>query len=137
MEAHYQFTDDEFEKRFRQKTLNPKYFTHEAHLRLAYIHIEKYGVAIAIENLCQQIRSFATSVDEPDKFNMTLTIAAIKIVSRFIKALASRNFKQLISTQPRLKDGFSDLIKAHYSFDIFNHPDAKNQFLTPDLIPLD
>lgn len=137
MEAHYQFRDDEFEKRFHQKTLDPKYFTHEAHLRLAYIHIEKYGVEIAIANICQQIRSFAASVGEPDKFNMTLTTAAIKIVSRFMKALASRNFKQLISTEPRLKDGFSDLIKAHYSFDIFNNTDAKNQFLIPDLIAFD
>lgn len=137
MQAHYQFTDDEFEKRFHQKTLDPKYFTHEAHLRLAYIHIEKYGEEIAIDNLCQQIRSFATSVGEPDKFNMTLTIAAIKIVAYFMKALASRNFKQLISTEPRLKHGFSNLIKAHYSFNIFNNPDAKNQFLTPDLIAFD
>ena len=37
MEQHYTLTDNEFEKQFQTSSLDPAIFTHEAHLRLAWI----------------------------------------------------------------------------------------------------
>ena len=49
-EKHHLLTNDEFEEKFESCTLPACYFTHEAHLRLAYIHIKKHGVKQAIKN---------------------------------------------------------------------------------------
>jgi len=44
MESHYKLSDTEFKKRFQTCALRPADFTHEAHLRLTYIHIDRYGL---------------------------------------------------------------------------------------------
>ena len=46
IEKHYQLSDEEFEQQFQNCLLSPVLFTHEAHLRLAFIHILKYGESI-------------------------------------------------------------------------------------------
>ncbi len=137
MEHHYQLSDNEFEKSFSQKTLNPKWFSHEAHLRLAWIHIRKYGFEKATVNLCNQIEAFAQNLGANDKFNKTLTIAAVSAVYHFIKKSHVVDFQQFIKEEPRLKNQFSDLMKAHYSLDILKSERAKREFLAPDLIPFD
>lgn len=56
--THFDLSDEEFEEEFADCILNLSLFTHEAHLRLAYIHIKKYGQVMAVENICSQIKAF-------------------------------------------------------------------------------
>ena len=58
MATHYQLTDSEFESAFREGTLSPALFDHEAHLRLAWIHLRTYGLDQAISNICSQLKAF-------------------------------------------------------------------------------
>ena len=78
MEPHYQFSDAAFEKQFKHGLLHPSYFTHEAHLRLAWIHITKYGLENAIENITSQLEAFTKLNNEETKYNKTVTIAAVR-----------------------------------------------------------
>ncbi|MBO3697421.1 hypothetical protein [Roseivirga sp. E12] len=114
-----------------------KWFTHEAHLRLAWIHISKYGIETAMDNLCKQIRDYASFLGESQKFNKTLTVAATRAVYHFMLKHPATNFPELLKQEPRLKHSFLGLIKAHYSFDIFNNKEAGKHFLEPDLLPFD
>jgi hypothetical protein len=36
-----------------------------------------------------------------------------------------------------LKYNFKDLMAAHYRTDIFNSPEAKREFIQPELLPFD
>jgi hypothetical protein len=137
MEKHFDLTDLAFEKKFKNGTLNPEIFSHEAHLRLAWIHITKYGEEAAIQNICTQLAAFVKFVGAEDKYNQTLTIASIKAVRHFIKKSSSDTFQDFISEFPRLKYNFKDLMNLHYKVDIFDSDKAKNEFLEPDLIPFD
>lgn len=137
MEAHNQLTDSEFEAQFASKTLDPKLFTHEAHLRLAWIHIKHYGTKTAIDNICRQIKAYAESLGARDKFNKTVTIAAIKAVEHFIGRCQGDSFDDIILEFPRLKENFGGLMRAHYGFEIFNNEKAKREFIPPDLVPFD
>jgi hypothetical protein len=137
MEKHFDLTDLEFEKQFENCTLNPEIFSHEAHLRLAWIHITKYGEKTAIQNICSQLITFVEFVGAKGKYNQTLTIAAIKAVYHFIKKSNSETFQDFISEFPRLKYNFKDLMTVHYKIDIFNSEKAKKEFLEPDLVPFD
>ncbi len=137
MEAHTQLSDTAFEKQFQEGTFDPALFTHEAHLRLAWLYISKYGVAATIPKICAEIRYFAAQNGAPDKFNQTLTEAAVKAVYHFMLKSKTESFQEFVAEFPRLKYRFKDLMAAHYSFDIYNNPVAKQRFLAPDLEPFD
>ena len=64
IEKHFKLGDDEFEKAFETCTLDPLLFTHEAHLRLAHIHIQKYGRLNAIENIRYQLKNYLPQWEE-------------------------------------------------------------------------
>ena len=134
-EKHLLLSNQQFEEKFENLTLSPVLFTHEAHLRLAYIHITKYGLEKAIKNVCEQIACFDQKFDEGVKFNKTVTIAAVNVVNHFMNKSTSDNFRNLIQEFPRLKSHFSALIKTHYSLNIFLDKTAKQEYLEPDLLP--
>ena len=130
-------TDLEFEQHFASGELPPALFTHEAHLRLAWIHVTQYGVEEAIENVTEQIKRYTQKLNATDKYNHTLTVAAVKAVYHFVLKSKSDNFQDFLQEFPRLKFKFKDLMACHYGFDIYTSPKAKQAFLEPDLLPFD
>ncbi len=133
--SHWDLSDNEFEAQFFSCQLKPELFSHEAHLRLAWIKITKNGVQKAEEDIQSQIKSFVKHVGAEDKYHTTLTLAAIKIVNQFIQKSESGSFKDFISEFPRLKSNFKELIQSHYSSDIFISKQARLNYLEPDLLP--
>ena len=93
--THFDLSDNEFEKQFENGELPPPLFNHEAHLRLAWLHINNYGIEKAIQNIQAQIISFVKSIGEEQIYNKTLTIAAIKVVHHFLLKSKSDIFKIL------------------------------------------
>ena len=137
MEKHFELSDSELEKQFMLCELNPQIFTHEAHLRLTWINIKRYGIEKAESNIESQLANYVKSLGAEDKFNTTLTLAAIKAVHHFMLKSESDSFEDFIREFPRLKYNFKELISCHYGFDIYNSERAKAQFLEPDLLPFD
>jgi hypothetical protein len=137
MEKHSNLTDLEFEKQFKNCSLNPTLFSHEAHIRLAWIQVKKYGKEKAIQNICSQLASYVNFLGATGKYNITLTVAAVKAVYHFMQKSGAENFKDFIVQFPRLKYNFKELMAAHYKTDIFNSALAKKEFLMPDLLPFD
>lgn len=136
MEKHYQLSDPEFETQFRECSMDPILFgSHEAHLRLAYIHITKYGIDQACENLCHQIMAFDATFGKADKFHHTLTVASAKVMHHFIQKSSTENFAGLLQEFPRLKTNFKALLAQHYQTNIFSSELARVQYLEPDLLP--
>lgn len=135
MNNNLDLNDSEFEKQFRDGILAPSLFNHEAHLRLAWIHVSKYGVDNACKEISNQILAYVTQLGETDKFNKTLTIAAVRTVNHFLLKSKSNSFQDFITEFPRLKYNFKDLLDSHYGFDIFNSEKAKTHYVEPDLLP--
>ena len=137
MEKHYRLTDTEFEKNFKNCDFDVTMFSHEAHLRLAWIHIDSYGLKTAEENVVEQLKNYTKFVGAEDKFNLTLTLAAVKAVYHFYLKYRGSNFTDFIENSPELKRDFKSLMSSHYSFDIFKSQHAKESFVAPDLQPFD
>ena len=72
-----------------------------------------------------------------DKYNETVTIAAVKAVYHFMQKSTSDNFKGFIVEFPRLKTNFKSILEQHYQIDLFNSELARSTFLEPDLLPFD
>lgn len=137
MKDHYQLSNEQFLNAFQTATLDPKLFNHEAHLRLAYLLIKKEGVDKAIDTCCEQIIKYANSLGAHDKFNKTVTVAAVKAVYHFMLKARANSFKDFIEEFPRLKYNFKDLLAQHYNIDVFNSQMAKSSFLEPTLLSFD
>ena len=137
MESQYQLSDNELVTQFKNRTLNPKLFSHEAHLRLAWIHIKNHGIDNAIDTITHQLISFVSFLGENDKYNETVTIAAIRAVYHFMLKSKSHNFKDFIEEFPRLKYNFKELLEQHYNIDIFNSEIAKSSVLETEILPFD
>lgn len=134
MQEHYQLSDEDFKNAFITCSLNPSLFTHEAHLRLAFILIAEDGIDKALEDIQMHIENFVKHVGAMDKYNKTVTITAIKIVNHYMQKSNAENFKDFIHSNPQLKNNFKELISAHYSIDIFNSKSARENYLLPDKI---
>ena len=137
MEKHFNLSDFDFEQKFIRCKLSPSEFTHEAHLRLAWINISKYGIKQAEDNIQTQLQKFVEFAGSKGKYNTTLTIAATKAVYHFMMKSNTNNFKDFITEFPRLKYNFRELMNCHYKVDIYNSGKAKKEFLKPDLLPFD
>jgi len=110
MMSHWELNNDEFELEFRKGSFNPSLFNHEAHLRLAFIHITKYGLHQAIENLCEQIARYDLIHGTGRKFSASITASAVFILNQFLTKCNTNSFSRLINTYPELKYNFRSLL---------------------------
>ena len=134
MKSHFELDDTAFELQFENSSLDSHLFTHEAHLRLAWIHISKYGLENAITNITSQLKQYTRQLGAAGKYNETVTVAAIRAVHYFMSKSVSDSFEDFISNNSRLKTAFRELLSYHYTTDIFNSEIAKKTFLEPELL---
>jgi len=108
LEKHYRYSDEVFEEKFRECKFPPLYFSHEAHLRLAYIHLKKYGLEQSIDNMCTQIYDFAIKYGATMKFNATVTYASLQIMYHYMRKGNGETFLDLIKEFPHLLENFKE-----------------------------
>jgi hypothetical protein len=109
-ERHYLLNDEDFARAFEECTLEPTFFSHEAHLRLAWILIKRHGLLPASEMLCKQIMKFDLLHGKGTKFSKSLTLAAARLVYDLQKQSRDRTFMDFINSNPRLLYDFRQLL---------------------------
>lgn len=137
MKSHNDLSNEQFLEQFENATMDPNMFDHEAHLRLAWLHLDRFSIDIAIKNIAFQLRNYTRKLGAEDKYNETVTVAAVKAVYHFKLKSNSEEFQEFIMEFPRLKTNFKDLLAQHYGFDLFTNEEAKSSFIAPDLLPFD
>jgi hypothetical protein len=128
LEGHLILNDSEFERQVANCTLNPSLFTHESRLRLAWLHIHRYGIEKAIENVSSQLLSYASILGINYTYNKTMTRAALHTVYHFKRQSRSKNFADFILEFPELKFNFKELTGFHYANDTFNSIHERYEF---------
>jgi len=138
MEAHFKLSDLQFTTQFAQGTLPGAWFTHTAHLRLAWVYINQYGMNQAMQKVGVEIRSFATQHGDPEKYHHTLTLASVQVIYHFMKKdVTNTSFQQLIDRFPVLTTSFKSLIMSHYSPEVIFNDQAKSHYVPPNLLAFD
>ena len=128
--SHFDFSDADFLNDFSNCTFPPTLFTHEAHLRLAWILLKKFDAEKAGEKLCELIQRFDQKFGDGTKYHCTITMAAAQIVNHFMDK-KNETFHDFIHANPRLMTHFKDLILAHYTDDVFTNQDAAKAYHSP------
>ncbi len=133
VQSHIELSDIEFARQFENLHLNPEWFTHEAHLRLAWIYSYIYDIEKAINKFRNGIHSFDSKYGDGTKYHETITIFLIKLVYEREKTSSSLTFDKFKERNLDLFQCYRDLISAYYSFDIAKDRNAKLEFIAPDL----
>ena len=134
-EDHYCLTDDEFTRRFSDLTLDPAWFTHEAHLRLGWILIGQLGLEKASTLVCQQIRRFDQTFGDGTKYHETITLAFMQLIYLRQRMNETKDFSTFIRLNQDLISQYRGIFSKHYSMDVFSSKLAADKYIAPDLMP--
>ena len=137
MEKHYQYSDERLVLAMENSALDPGIFSHEAHLRWGWLLLENNKLEEAIRKACHQLKQYTKHLGADDKYNETVTVAAMRAIHHFRLKSNTNNFKDFIAESSRLKTSFKELMDAHYSENIFNSKLARTQYMKPDKAPFD
>lgn len=131
---HTNYNDQEFMDMIEDCSMDPVVFGHEAHIRFAYLHIQKYGVDQACMNLCTQIKDFDDTYGNGMIFHMTMTTAAVRIIDGLMKNSRSSDFNAFLDENPIVLSDFKSLISQHYSASILRNNESRVSLIEPDLV---
>jgi len=135
-------TDNEFIEAFEACTLPFDQWTHRAHVRVAYVYLDRYGLEAGIDRMRVGIKAYNAANSVPEGplvgYNETTTVAFAHIVYAVMRAYAQSHpvdgSEAFCDMHPQLMS--SRVLRLFYSPQRRGLPEAKAVFVEPDLAPL-
>lgn len=128
--------DQNFIKQFEELTLDPAYFDHRGHLRIAWLYLSQNLSLQSIDKICLGIKRYASHLGASDKYHHSLSYTLVLIIAKRIAQAPTENLSDFIDNNPELTSSTLELVQACFSFDLLSHPTAKTQLIKPDIGPL-
>jgi len=126
-------TDDEFLAAFEACTLPRPEWTHEAHVRMAWLYFTRLPAAAAADRIRVGIRRYNASVGS-DGYHETITVAFARVIAARVRG--GESFTDFRDREPDLFDRKSSALLRYYSDTLLHSPAAKLEFVEPDREPL-
>ncbi len=117
-------------------------WTHEAHLRVAYLYLSKHGFEEGLPRLRSGIKRYNAAHEVPEGptsgYNETTTVAFARIVDTirraYAEAIPTSDSTSFVEAHPQLQN--KHILRFFYSPAQRLKPEAKHSFVEPDLAPL-
>jgi hypothetical protein len=134
--------DQELFEKFNALSLPFEQWTHRAHIRVAYLHLQKYGFDEALKRLSAGIQKYNAANKVPESptsgYNQTTTHAFLHLVAAVMaaygKTFPATDSKHFCDLHPQLMS--KHVLRFFYSPERRMDPLAKTRFVEPDLAPL-
>jgi hypothetical protein len=131
--------DDLFLQQFETRTLPFGEWTHRAHLKVAYLYLTRLDFDSAAQRVCDGIRAYnaANNVKESltSGYHQTTTMAWLHIMAAMLAEYGpGASADEFLDSQPQLTQ--KKILRLFYSRERFGSPEAKTDFVTPDLAAL-
>jgi hypothetical protein len=128
-------TDSEFIRLFEATTLPKKQWTHEGHLRMAYLYLQQTpNIEALLPCVRERITAYNLAQSNKNGYHETVTVAFLRIVQSRIRSGNTQHFTQFKAENPGIFQ--STYIGRHYSEAILFSPEARQAFIAPDREPL-
>lgn len=128
--ASTDLSDNEFLATFHSCALPAACFRHADHLRLAWLHIHRHPLEVAIDKVRQGIQAYATHLGKPELYHETITVAWVRLIASHDEP----TFDEFLSlNQHRLN---ADLLHRFWSPERLSSEQARAAWLAPDRMPL-
>lgn len=136
METTRHLTDNAFLEAFLTCQLPPAAFNHRNHLRVTWIHLQRYPLEEAIERTCAGIAQYAAHLGAPDRYHRTMTEALIRLMAHAGASNPAHSFEGFLAHAPVFTGDCRALVAEHYSPELLARSEARCGFLSPDRLPL-
>jgi hypothetical protein len=130
-------TDDEFLKSFEDCSIPKPLWTHEAHVRMAWLYLRRRPLEEVIPIVRQAIQRYNTSLGNTEGYHETITLAFLVLIDdRIDRASSEETFASFSQSHPSLLDRKMSALLEHYSREVLFSREATRQFVEPDRVPL-
>jgi hypothetical protein len=116
--------------RLESGQIEPSRFGHCEHLEAAWDVLAEESFLGAAIRYASAIERFATAAGAAGKFNLTITLAFLSLVSERMSAGEATSFDRFIALNPDL---LGDALAPYYSPERLHAPIARRMFLLPDV----
>jgi hypothetical protein len=127
-------TDDEFLADFLACRLQAADFDHRAHVRMAWLLLERQPLEDAVASICVGIQRFALHLGATTKFHRTISEALARLIAS--KGAGSTTWPQFARANPQLVSNVRELLAQYYSPELLSSDAARHGFVAPDRAPL-
>ncbi|TFF34506.1 hypothetical protein [Mucilaginibacter psychrotolerans] len=132
---HAELNDQEFIRQIENVTINPELFTHEAHIRMAWLYLNNHDSDTALQHICAAIKGIDTKYAGGTKYHHTISEVFARSIAMLMQQKPANTWQEFILANPGL--GISKkFLAAYYSDEILYSDEAKTQFMPPDKKPL-
>jgi hypothetical protein len=131
--------DDLFIQQFESCTYPLDQWHHRAHVKLAYLYAVRFGPAVAAGKLRVGIRAYNAANNIQDGptsgYHETMTMAWLHLIYATIQVYGRKpTADEFFDFHPQL--GQKKILRLFYSPELFLSPEAKREFVPPDLTDL-
>lgn len=130
-------TDDAFLSAFEEATITRAQWTHEAHVRMAWLYAIREP---DLEAVCRKATTYlrrlsAALASDPTKYHETVTIAfATLIYARAIADDPPTDWERFADANPDLFDCDRPILHTHYREETLYSEEARLDYIEPDLL---
>ncbi|WP_428670009.1 hypothetical protein [Roseibium sp.] len=120
----------EMTERFEARSLDARGFSHVDHIGVACQMLQRYEFLEAAFRFGSALRAIAAKAGAADKFNATVTLAFLSLLSERMAAMPHESFDEFLEKNPDLTS--RSLMETWYSPDRLGSDRARKSFLMPD-----
>ena len=116
-------TDEELMRAFESRTLEE--FPHASHVRVAWCHLERDPILVALARFRIALQRFATAKGKPDRYHQTITIALLLMIADR-RGPAGESWEEFAARNPDLLRWPCPALTALYPDDLLATPRASD-----------
>lgn len=127
-------TDDDFLAAFEAAAIPRPEWTHEAHVRMAWLYVTRFPTAQALGLVRTGIRKLNARIGSPDGYHETITVAFVRVIAS--RRERDEDYPTFRGRNPDLFDRTLTALLRHYTKDRLHSPEARRAFVEPDVAAL-
>ena len=130
-------TDDEFLDAFETCRIPKALWTHEAHVRMAWLYLRRRPLEEVIPFVRGAIQRYNRSLGNTEGYHETVTLAYLILIdARIDRESSEAAFSAFSEAFPSLLDHKLSVVLEHYSREVLFSNEAIRTFVEPDRLPL-
>jgi hypothetical protein len=127
-------SDDEFMSALEATAFTRAEWTHEAHVRMAWLYITRFPTAEALERVRTGIQKLNASFGNSTGYHETITVTFVRLIGA--RLAPGEDYSAFRERNPDLLERTLTALLHYYTRDRLHSPEARAGFIEPDLEPL-
>jgi hypothetical protein len=125
--ASAHLTDEEFLAAFHSCQLKTSEFRNADHFRLAWLHLHREPLDMALASVCAGIQTFVVHHGASKKYHVTITIAWVRLLATHREP----SFDEFLAANSQRLN--PDLLHRFWTPELLAGDDAKSHWVAPDI----